>query len=115
MRPPPRGARLPPMLYGAAGYAVAAAPRRARREVERITEVGSGRAYHSYQDWLATTELEAAGEPGGLLRSNRGLRRGWSAPRAGGERLIALDAAGLDWCSCSSRRSSRRWSASRKR
>jgi dimethylsulfone monooxygenase len=89
---------LPPMVYGAAGYAVVRPTEaEAKREVARITEVGSGRAYHSYQDWLANTELEQRVSLEDYSVSNRGLRTGLvGTPEQVAERLIALEAAGLD-------------------
>jgi len=89
---------LPPMVYGAAGYAVVRPTEaEAKREVARITEVGSGRAYHSYQDWLANTELEQRVSLEDYSVSNRGLRTGLvGTPGQVAERLIALEAAGLD-------------------
>jgi FMNH2-dependent dimethyl sulfone monooxygenase len=89
---------LPPMVYGAAGYAVVrSTEEEARREVARITEVGSGRAYHSYQDWLANTQLEQRVSLEDYSVSNRGLRTGLvGTPEQVAERLIGLEAAGLD-------------------
>jgi FMNH2-dependent dimethyl sulfone monooxygenase len=65
--------------------------------VARITEVGSGRAYHSYQDWLANTQLEQRVSLEDYSVSNRGLRTGLvGTPEQVAERLVALEAAGLD-------------------
>jgi FMNH2-dependent dimethyl sulfone monooxygenase len=89
---------LPPMVYGAAGYAVVRRTEaEARREVARITEVGSGRAYHSYREWLANTQLEQQVSLEDYSVSNRGLRTGLvGTPEQVAERLLALEAAGLD-------------------
>ncbi|HEX6748424.1 MAG TPA: LLM class flavin-dependent oxidoreductase [Longimicrobium sp.] len=89
---------LPPMVYGAAGYAIVRATEdEARRELARITDVSSGAAYHSYQDWLANTQLEQRVSLEDYSVSNRGLRTGLvGTPEQVAERLIALEAAGLD-------------------
>jgi len=89
---------LPPMVYGAAGYAIVRPTEaEARRELARITDVSSGAAYHSYQDWLANTEMEQRVSLEDYSVSNRGLRTGLvGTPEQVAGRLIALEAAGLD-------------------
>lgn len=89
---------LPPMAYGAAGYAIVRGTEaEARRELARITDVSGGAAYHSYQDWLNNTQLEQRVSLEDYSVSNRGLRTGLvGTPEQVAERLIALEAAGLD-------------------
>jgi FMNH2-dependent dimethyl sulfone monooxygenase len=89
---------LPPMVYGAAGYAIVRRTKdEARRELARITDVSGGTAYHSYQDWLNNTQLEQRVSLEDYSVSNRGLRTGLvGTPEQVAERLVALEAAGLD-------------------
>ncbi|HEX8690833.1 MAG TPA: LLM class flavin-dependent oxidoreductase [Longimicrobium sp.] len=89
---------LPPMVYGAAGYVVCRdTEAEARRELQRITDVGSGAAYHNYREWLANTQLEQRVSLEDYSVSNRGLRSGLvGTPERIAERLIELEAAGLD-------------------
>ncbi|HET7234755.1 MAG TPA: LLM class flavin-dependent oxidoreductase [Longimicrobium sp.] len=89
---------LPPLVYGAAGYAIVRKTEdEARRELARITDVSSGKAYHSYQDWLNNTQLEQQVSLEDYSVSNRGLRTGLAGtPEQVAERLIALEEAGLD-------------------
>lgn len=89
---------LPPMVFGAAGYAIVRdSDAEARRELQRITDVSAGRAYHSYQDWLANTQLEQRVSLDDYSVSNRGLRTGLvGTPEQVAERLVALEGAGLD-------------------
>ncbi|HET7462233.1 MAG TPA: LLM class flavin-dependent oxidoreductase [Longimicrobium sp.] len=89
---------LPPMVYGAAGYAIVRPTEaEARRERARITDVSAGAAYHSYQDWLNHTQLEQRVSLEDYSVSNRGLRTGLvGTPEQVAERLVALEAAGLD-------------------
>ncbi len=51
---------LPPMAFGAAGYAVVrSTEEEARREVERITDVRqSAKGFANYRDWIDNTQLE---------------------------------------------------------
>lgn len=89
---------LPPMVYGSAGYVVCRdTEAEAKREVERITDVRAGPAYENYQEWLANTQLEQQVSLEDYSVSNRGLRSGLvGTPEQIAERLIALEAAGLD-------------------
>jgi FMNH2-dependent dimethyl sulfone monooxygenase len=89
---------LPPMVFGAAGYAIVRPTEdEARRELARITDVSGGNAYHSYQDWLNNTQLEQRVSLEDYSVSNRGLRTGLvGTPEQVAERLIALEAVGLD-------------------
>jgi len=89
---------LPPMVFGSAAYAIVRdTEAEAQRELARITDVSNGTAYHSYQDWLANTQLEQRVSLEDYSVSNRGLRAGLvGTPEQVAERLIALEAAGLD-------------------
>lgn len=89
---------LPPMAFGAAGYVICRdTEAEAQRELERITDVSSGAAYHSYRDWLANTQLEKTVSLEDYSVSNRGLRSGLvGTPEQIADRLRALEAAGLD-------------------
>jgi FMNH2-dependent dimethyl sulfone monooxygenase len=90
---------LPPMSFGAAGYAVVrGSEAQARREVERITEVRPGSpGYANYQDWLANTQLEQRVSLEDYSVSNRGLRSGLvGTPEQVAERVLEFERAGLD-------------------
>lgn len=90
---------LPPMHYGAAGYAVVRPTEAAARaEVERITDVRqSARGYANYQDWIDNTQLERRMSLEDYSVSNRGLRSGLiGTPEQVAERILAFEAAGLD-------------------
>ncbi len=90
---------LPPMKFGAAGYAVVRGSEDdARREVERITEVRPGTpGYANYQDWLANTQLEQRVSLEDYSVSNRGLRSGLvGTPEQVAERILEFERAGLD-------------------
>jgi FMNH2-dependent dimethyl sulfone monooxygenase len=90
---------LPPMKFGAAGYAIVrGSEAEAKREVERITEVREGTAgYANYQDWLANTQLEQRVSLEDYSVSNRGLRSGLvGTPEQVAERIVEFERAGLD-------------------
>ncbi len=90
---------LPPMKFGAAGYAVVRGTEaEARREVARITEVREGTAgYANYQDWLNNTQLEQRVSLEDYSVSNRGLRSGLvGTPEQVAERIVEFERAGLD-------------------
>ena len=90
---------LPPMKYGAAGYAIVrGSEAEAKREVERITEVREGTAgYANYQDWLNNTQLEQRVSLEDYSVSNRGLRSGLvGTPEQVAERIVEFERAGLD-------------------
>jgi FMNH2-dependent dimethyl sulfone monooxygenase len=90
---------LPPMKFGAAGYAVVrGSEAEARREVARITEVREGTAgYANYQDWLNNTQLEQRVSLEDYSVSNRGLRSGLvGTPEQVAERIVEFERAGLD-------------------
>ncbi len=90
---------LPPMSFGAAGYAVVRPTEaEARREVERITDVRqSARGYANYQDWIGNTQLEQKVSLEDYSVSNRGLRSGLvGTPEQVAERILEFERAGLD-------------------
>lgn len=90
---------LPPMRFGAAGFAVVRPTEAAaRREVARITDVKqSARGYANYQEWIGNTRLEQAVSLEDYSVSNRGLRSGLvGTPEQVAERVLAFEAAGLD-------------------
>jgi len=90
---------LPPMSFGAAGYAVVRPTEAdARREVERITDVREGsHGYGNYQEWISNTQLEQRVSLEDYSVSNRGLRSGLvGTPEQVAERLLSFEAAGLD-------------------
>jgi FMNH2-dependent dimethyl sulfone monooxygenase len=90
---------LPPMKFGAAGYAIVrGSEAEARREVARITEVREGTAgYANYQDWLNNTQLEQRVSLEDYSVSNRGLRSGLvGTPDQVAERILEFERAGLD-------------------
>jgi FMNH2-dependent dimethyl sulfone monooxygenase len=90
---------LPPMRFGAAGYAIVrGSGEDARREVKRITEVRPGTAgYANYQDWLNNTQLEQRVSLEDYSVSNRGLRSGLvGTPEQVAERIVEFERAGLD-------------------
>jgi FMNH2-dependent dimethyl sulfone monooxygenase len=90
---------LPPMKFGAAGYAIVRGSEgEARSEVKRITEVRPGTAgYANYQDWLNNTQLEQRVSLEDYSVSNRGLRSGLvGTPEQVAERIVEFERAGLD-------------------
>ncbi len=90
---------LPPMQFGVAAYAVVRADeRRARAEVERITNVAPGSpGYRNYQDWIANTRLEQRLSLEDYSVSNRGLRAGLvGTPGQVAERVREFSAVGVD-------------------
>jgi FMNH2-dependent dimethyl sulfone monooxygenase len=90
---------LEPMSYGAAGYAIVRSTEaEARREVERITDVGNGSpGYDNYQEWLGNTQLEQRVSLEDYSVSNRGLRSGLvGTPEQVAERILEFERTGLD-------------------
>jgi FMNH2-dependent dimethyl sulfone monooxygenase len=90
---------LPPMTFGAAGYAVVRdSESAAKREVERITDVQqSASGFANYQDWIENTQLERRVSLEDYSVSNRGLRAGLvGTPEQVAERIREFEAAGLD-------------------
>jgi len=89
---------LPPMRYGAAGYAVVRdTEAEAEAEVARITDVRQSAAgYANYQDWIENTELERRMSIEDYSVSNRGLRSGLvGTPEQVAERILEFEEAGL--------------------
>jgi len=90
---------LPPMTFGAAGYAVVR-PTEAevRRELDRITDVRqNARGYANYQDWIENTQLERRVSVEDYSVSNRGLRSGLTGtPEQVAERILEFERAGLE-------------------
>jgi dimethylsulfone monooxygenase len=90
---------LPPMSFGAAGYAIVRPSEAdAHREVERITDVREGsHGYGNYQEWISNTQLEQRVSLEDYSVSNRGLRSGLvGTPEQVAERILEFEAAGLD-------------------
>ncbi len=90
---------LPPMRFGAAGYAVVRSTEaEARREVARITDVQqSAKGFANYQDWIDNTQLEQRVSLEDYSVSNRGLRSGLvGTPEQVAERILEFERAGLD-------------------
>ena len=90
---------LPPMIFGAAGYAVVRpSEAEAKREVQRITDVSqTAKGYANYKDWIENTQLEQRVSLEDYSVSNRGLRSGLvGTPEQVAERILAFEAAGLD-------------------
>ncbi len=90
---------LPPMSYGAAGYAVVRPTEaEAQRELERITNVRqSARGFANYQDWVRNTKLERKVSLKDYSVSNRGLRSGLvGTPEQVAEQILEFEKAGLD-------------------
>lgn len=90
---------LPPMSFGAAGYAVVRPTEaEARREVERITDVRqNAKGFANYQDWIGNTQLEQKVSLEDYSVSNRGLRSGLvGTPEQVAERILEFERAGLD-------------------
>ena len=90
---------LPPMTYGAAGYAIVRPTEaQAHREVERITDVREGsHGYANYQEWIGNTQLEQRVSLEDYSVSNRGLRSGLvGTPEQVAERVHEFEQAGVD-------------------
>jgi FMNH2-dependent dimethyl sulfone monooxygenase len=90
---------LPPMIFGAAGYAVVRrSEAEAKREVQRITDVSqSARGYANYKDWIENTQLEQRVSLEDYSVSNRGLRSGLvGTPEQVAGRILAFEAAGVE-------------------
>jgi len=90
---------LPPMTFGAAGYAVVRSTEaEVRQELERITDVRqSAKGFANYQDWIGNTQLERQVSLEDYSVSNRGLRSGLTGtPEQVAERILEFERAGLD-------------------
>jgi FMNH2-dependent dimethyl sulfone monooxygenase len=99
MRARREGLGLPPMTFGAAGFAIVRpSEAEARREVQRITDVSqSARGYANYKDWIENTQLEQRVSLEDYSVSNRGLRSGLvGTPEQVAGRILEFEAAGLD-------------------
>jgi dimethylsulfone monooxygenase len=93
-----RALGLPPMQYGAAGYAVVRSTEaEAQKEVERITDVRqSARGFANYQDWIQNSKLERKVSLEDYSVSNRGLRSGLvGTPEQVADRIVDFHRAGL--------------------
>src|SRR5690606_16773426 len=89
---------LPPMHFGAAGYAVVRSTEaEARREVARITDVRqNARGYANYQDWIENTQLERRVSLEDYSVSNRGLRSGLvGTPEQVADQIRAFERQGV--------------------
>ena len=90
---------LPPMQFGMAAYAIVRSDeRKAKAELERITNVSAGSpGYRNYQDWIANTKLERRVSLEDYSVSNRGLRPGFvGTPEYVADRIRAYRDAGVD-------------------
>lgn len=90
---------LPPMQFGAAGYAIVRATEaEARAEVARISDVRQHAAgFANYQDWISHTQLEQRVSLEDYSVSNRGLRSGLvGTPAQVAERILEFERAGID-------------------
>lgn len=91
--------RLPPLIFGVAGYAIVRdSEAEANKEVERITNVQqSARGYANYQQWITGSNLEQKISLEDYSVSNRGLRSGLiGTPEKVRERLDEFAAVGVD-------------------
>ena len=91
--------KLPPMVFGVAGYAIVReTEREAQDELKRITDVHQSAAgYANYQQWLSGTQLEQRVSLEDYSVSNRGLRSGLvGTAEQVAERLAAFEKAGVD-------------------
>ncbi len=90
---------LPPLKFGAAGYAIVReTEREAQDELKRITDVHQSAAGNAnYQQWLAGTQLEQRVSLEDYSVSNRGLRSGLvGTPEQVSERIAQFEAVGVD-------------------
>ncbi len=90
----------PPMQFGMAAYAIVRdSEAEARREVERITDMGGKPppGFDNFEQWLSGTELEREMKIQEYSVTNRGLRpRLIGTPEQIREKVEAYQAAGLD-------------------
>ena len=92
-------ARLAPMTYGVAGYAIVReTAEAAQKEVLRITDVKqSASGYRNYQQWVSGSKLEQKISLEDYSVSNRGLRSGLvGTPDQVREQLEKFSEAGVD-------------------
>ncbi|MDB4906624.1 MAG: Coenzyme F420-dependent N5,N10-methylene tetrahydromethanopterin reductase [Gemmatimonadetes bacterium] len=89
---------LPPMQFGAAGYAIVRGTEaEAKRELQRVIDPNaSARGYANYQDWVSNTQLEQRVSLEDYSVSNRGLRAGLvGTPEQVADRIREFEAAGV--------------------
>lgn len=89
----------PPLVFGAAGYAIVRdSDQEARAELARITDVQQSAAgYGNYRQWVANTQLEQRLSLEDYSVSNRGLRSGLiGTPERVVDQVRAFEAAGVD-------------------
>jgi FMNH2-dependent dimethyl sulfone monooxygenase len=90
---------LRPMQFGMAAYAIVRSDeRKARAELERITNVSPGSpGYRNYQDWVTNTKLEQRLTLEDYSVSNRGLRAGLvGTPESLADRIREYERIGVD-------------------
>jgi FMNH2-dependent dimethyl sulfone monooxygenase len=90
---------LPPMIFGAAGYAIVRSTEAAaQRELQRITNVRqNAKGFANYQDWINNTQLEQRVSLEDYSVSNRGLRAGLvGTPEQVAEQIHQFELAGLE-------------------
>ncbi len=90
---------LPPMKFGAAGFAVVrSTDEEVRREVGRVTDVRqSAKGFANYQEWIQNTQLEQQVSLEDYSVSNRGLRSGLvGTPEQVAERILDFEREGID-------------------
>ncbi|WOF24534.1 LLM class flavin-dependent oxidoreductase [Microbacterium betulae] len=84
--------------FGMAAYAIVRdTEEEAVAELERITDVRSGPAYESYQDFVSKSQLDTAVDLRDYSVSNRGLRPNLvGTPRQVAERVVEFSRAGVE-------------------
>jgi FMNH2-dependent dimethyl sulfone monooxygenase len=84
--------------FGMAAYAIVRdTEEEAQAELARVTDVSSGAAYESYQDFIRQSHLEHQPSLADYSVSNRGLRPGFvGTPRQVATRILEFEAAGVD-------------------
>ena len=84
--------------FGMAAYAIVRdTEAEAEQELARITDVSSGAAYESYQDFIKQSHLEHQPDLRDYSVSNRGLRPGFvGTPRQVADRILEFEAVGVD-------------------
>lgn len=89
--------REPFREFGMAAYAVVRdTEAEAAAELERITDVHAGKAYESYQDFVAKSQLDTAVSLRDYSVSNRGLRPNFvGTPDQVAERIVEFERAGV--------------------
>ena len=84
--------------FGMAAYGIVRdTDEEAQAEVDRITDVSAGPAYHSYQDFISKSQLEQQVSLKDYSVSNRGLRPNLvGTPDQVAARILEFEEAGLD-------------------